>query len=340
MPKRRCLSIAPRTHHAAAADDAADDAADEAACVAARVADSAVAEVNVFPPFKRRRYWLAAEDLQLKRLVEHACGGDLTPPIKVQWTVLARMMSGRTSKQCRERWFEQIDPRLRADEWTLEEDGTLMAGVAVHSTKWSTIAEMIPHRSANAVRQRALLLKKKLGDGWDCGGALSGKAKPRTKQKPGPKPGLHPVGSKQRRLSTAVTGRNKRPLLAWSEQRPAATEQSEEYPTLRELLADGVDPSWAQAVGLDTLLAPGAEPAVPVVELTAKAVDVLEEKLWCHEKLDCRSLMPPPPPVPLTAKRVSIVTLSDRMRLGVAAPYPFATVNARLHSWRLPRRAA
>ena len=328
MPKRRCLPIAPRTHHAAAADEAAD--------AAVRVADIAVAEVSVFPPFKRRRYWSAAEDLQLKRLVEQACGGDLTPPIKVQWAVLARMMSGRTSKQCRERWFEQIDPRLRADEWTLEEDGALMAGVAVHSTKWSTIAEMIPHRSANAVRQRALLLKKKLGDDWDCGGALSGVAKAGPRQKPGPKPGGH----KQRRLSTAVTGRNKQPLLAWGESTLPCSQGWAEFPTLRELVADGVDPSWAHAVGLDALLAPGTVPAVPMVEITAKAVDVLEEKLWCHETLDCRSLMPPPPPVPLTAKRVSIVTLSDRMRLGVAAPYPFAAVNARLHSWRLSRRKA
>ena len=328
MPKRRWTHTAPKTHQSAGGQLATEAAA------------GVWAESFALEPFKRRRYWSKAEDLELKRLVEWSCNGNFAHPLKVHWAELARMMKGRSAKQCRERWFEQIDPRLRLDEWTLEEDGALMAGVAVHSTKWATIAEMIPNRSAGAVRQRAVLLKRKLGDNWDCGGALVPKPTFTPKEKPGPKPGPFPLGSKQRSLSAAVSGRNKRPLLAWNEPTPEHAEEWEECLTLRELLADGVDSSWAQAVGLDTLLAPGATPAVPVIEVTAKAVDVLEEKLWCHESLDCRSLMPPPPPVPLTAKRVSVVTLSDRMRLGGAGSHPFAEVNARLHSWRLPHQAA
>ena len=196
----------------------------------------------------------------------------------------------------RERWFEQIDPRLHSASGRSRRTARPLAWrVAVHSTKWATIAEMIPNRSAGAVRQRAVLLKRKLGDNWDCGGALVPKPTFTPKEKPGPKPGPFPLGSKQRSLSAAVSEGTSGPLLAWSEPTPEHAEEWEKCLTLRELLADGVDSSWAQAVGLDTLLAPGATPAVPVIEVTAKAVDVLEEKLWCRESLDCRSLMPPPP---------------------------------------------
>ena len=40
---------------------------------------------------------------------------------------IAKYLPGRTGKQCRERWTHQLDPAIRKDAWTAEEDATLIA---------------------------------------------------------------------------------------------------------------------------------------------------------------------------------------------------------------------
>ena len=42
------------------------------------------------------------------------------------WGQLAARMTGRTSKQCRERWTHHIDPSVYKGEWTAEEDTTII----------------------------------------------------------------------------------------------------------------------------------------------------------------------------------------------------------------------
>ena len=41
--------------------------------------------------------------------------------------MIAEDLPGRNRKQCRERWHNQLDPSIKKDGWTEEEDAVLAA---------------------------------------------------------------------------------------------------------------------------------------------------------------------------------------------------------------------
>ena len=70
------------------------------------------------------------------------------------WTKLALLLPGRIGKQCRERWRNHLDPEVKRQPWTKEEDDIL---IDLHSTlgnQWVKIAESLPGRSDNCVKNR------------------------------------------------------------------------------------------------------------------------------------------------------------------------------------------
>lgn len=42
------------------------------------------------------------------------------------WGLIGGHLNGRTGKQCRERWHNQLDPAIRKDPWTRTEEDTLL----------------------------------------------------------------------------------------------------------------------------------------------------------------------------------------------------------------------
>jgi hypothetical protein len=90
--------------------------------------------------------WSDTEDeMLIGHVAEHGTGN---------WSVIATGMPGRTRKQCRERWTNQLDPNLNRDIWTPQEDAILLFQQKTQGNCWSKIAELIPHRSANALKNR------------------------------------------------------------------------------------------------------------------------------------------------------------------------------------------
>lgn len=70
------------------------------------------------------------------------------------WSVIAAHFPNRTGKQARERWTNQLNPKLKKKNWSPEEDYTILVLRTQLGNKWSTIAGMLPGRTDNSVKNR------------------------------------------------------------------------------------------------------------------------------------------------------------------------------------------
>jgi len=69
------------------------------------------------------------------------------------WDTIAELVPGRRSKQCRERFFNNLDPTLKKGvEWTEEEKAILTREHARWGNKWATVAKLLPGRSENMIK--------------------------------------------------------------------------------------------------------------------------------------------------------------------------------------------
>jgi hypothetical protein len=94
-------------------------------------------------PFSRRkpRLWSPTEDIRLLAAIRRF-GVD-------NWCAVATFVGNRRSRaQCAQRWIRGLDPRIRKDQWSLEEEQRLIQLVREEGGKgWSKIAVGIGNRS-------------------------------------------------------------------------------------------------------------------------------------------------------------------------------------------------
>jgi hypothetical protein len=92
----------------------------------------------------------AEEDEKLKMLVlTHGTNS---------WSFISHLMGTRNHRQCRERWKNYLNPTLRNDPWTLDEDQILVEKYALFGPKWNKLATFFANRSDNSVRNRWQLI--------------------------------------------------------------------------------------------------------------------------------------------------------------------------------------
>ena len=67
--------------------------------------------LSSFEIFTISEIWTADQDGKLKELVaQHG----------MSWTKIGELFRERNGKQCRERWYNHLDPAVNKGEWTLE----------------------------------------------------------------------------------------------------------------------------------------------------------------------------------------------------------------------------
>jgi hypothetical protein len=62
-------------------------------------------------------------------------------------------------KQCRERWCNHLDPTLKKEPWSEEEDRILRESQASMGNKWTKITELLPGRPENSIKNRWWVLR-------------------------------------------------------------------------------------------------------------------------------------------------------------------------------------
>ncbi|KAF2311173.1 hypothetical protein GH714_019805 [Hevea brasiliensis] len=66
-----------------------------------------------------------------------------------KWSEIAKHLPGRIGKQCRERWYNHLNPEIKRTAWTKEEELTLIKAHKIYGNKWAELAKFLHGRKSD-----------------------------------------------------------------------------------------------------------------------------------------------------------------------------------------------
>lgn len=80
-----------------------------------------------------------------------------------QWARVSTLLPKKTSKQCRARWQEYLDPRIRKSDWSREEDEKLLRLARLMPNQWRSISSTLGRTATQCVERYQKLLDEASG---------------------------------------------------------------------------------------------------------------------------------------------------------------------------------
>jgi hypothetical protein len=99
--------------------------------------------------------WTKEEDSLLLSIVQ-----SMRMPMK--WSLVAQSLPERTGKQCRERYVNHLNPRLKVSDWSPVEDATIFHLYDTIGSHWAKMSKIIPGRTDNGIKNRFHNLRRQL----------------------------------------------------------------------------------------------------------------------------------------------------------------------------------
>jgi hypothetical protein len=99
--------------------------------------------------------WTKEEDSLLLSIVQ-----SMRMPMK--WSLVAQNLPERTGKQCRERYVNHLNPRLKITDWSPIEDATIFHLYNTIGSHWAKMSKIIPGRTDNGIKNRFHNLRRQL----------------------------------------------------------------------------------------------------------------------------------------------------------------------------------
>jgi len=174
---------------------------------------------------------------------------------KMSWARVASLLSRKSAKQCKARWFEWIDPAIKKTDWTREEEEKLLHLAKLMPNQWRTIAPIVGRTAAQCLEhyERLLDMAQEKEGGIDTGEARRlrpGEIDPAPETKPARPDPVHMDEDEKEMLQEARARlANTRGKKAKRKAREKQLEEARRLATLqkrRELKAAGIEHSMRQ----------------------------------------------------------------------------------------------